>query len=187
MRISKRTVRESFMAILLPILVYGCSGPTTPTGTNDRPPQRLATSSYYLDEERGGVFVTGHDPDYHSVQGYNAPGAINIIRLAVGYVSSADDDGEDDDEDLDILLVTDLRNPHGDQSDSRLGITAAGYEFDVADHGSGEEGVLDHRGPLLRMGGDVNHVHVVAFDQVVIVAADPGLGIELRLPLPRPV
>jgi len=163
MPISKNTVRASFMTILLPLLIYGCSGSTTPTGTNDLPPQRLATSSYYWDEERGGIFVTGHDPDYHAVQGYNASGAISIIRRAVEHVSSADDDGGDDDnEDLDILLVTDLRNPHGDQSDSRLGIAAAGYEFDVADHGSGKEDVLD--------------LAEVDFDHydVIIVASDYG-------------
>jgi hypothetical protein len=73
----------------------------------------------------GGIFVTGHDPDYHANVGSNALGARNIIQRAVAYVTFNKPSPR-------LLLVTDLRNPLGDQSDSRLGMTAAGFTCDIA-------------------------------------------------------
>lgn len=61
-----------------------------------------------------------------------------------------------------LLLVTDLRNPGGDQRDSRLGMTASGFAYDVADHGSGTPGVLDLR-----------NVNFTNYD-CVVVASDFG-------------
>jgi hypothetical protein len=83
----------------------------------------------------GGIFITGHDPDYHAIRGNNQ-GSINIIRRAVEYVTFNAASPS-------MLLVTDVENPGGDQVDSRLGLAAAGYSFDVADYGSGEPGILD--------------------------------------------
>jgi hypothetical protein len=73
----------------------------------------------------GGIFVTGHDPDYHASAGSNTLGARNIIQRAVAYVTFNKPSPR-------LLLVTDLRNPGGDQSDSRLGMTVAGFTCDIA-------------------------------------------------------
>jgi hypothetical protein len=86
----------------------------------------------------GGVFVTGHDPDYHAVIGASATGARQLIQRAIAYVTF-------DKANPRLLLVTDLRNPGGDQSDPRSGLVATGLAFDVADYGSGAAGVLDLR------------------------------------------
>lgn len=86
--------------------------------------------------QAGGVFVTGHDPDYHAHRGSNATGARHIIQRAVEYVTLNNPSPN-------ILLVTDLRNPGGDQSDPRFGMNDAGYTYDVADYGSGTSGVFD--------------------------------------------
>lgn len=104
----------------------------------------------------GGVFITGHDADYHAHRGgNNATGARHIIQRAIAYVTF-------DKASPSILLVTDLRNPGGDQSDPRLGLTAAGFAYDVADYGSGTPGVLD--------------LHTVDFSNydVIVVASDYG-------------
>lgn|GEM_PF-1510363 len=103
----------------------------------------------------GGVFITGHDPDYHAIAGGNTLGAQHIIQRAVVYVTF-------DKPNPKILLVTDVRNPGGDQIDSRLGMTAAGFSFDVADYGSGTSGVLD--------------LHTVNFNNydAIVVASDSG-------------
>lgn len=90
----------------------------------------------------GGVFLTGHDPDYHA--GYtgqaaysNALGAKHIIQRAISYVTY-------DKASPRILLITDVRDPgSSDALDSRLGLQAAGFSFDVADYGSGQQGALD--------------------------------------------
>jgi hypothetical protein len=83
----------------------------------------------------GGLFITGHDPDYHVLVAHSG-GALNIIRRAVEYVTFGLSSPT-------MLLVTDIENPGGDQSDSRLGMIEAGYSFDVADYGSGSPGILD--------------------------------------------
>jgi RHS repeat-associated protein/uncharacterized repeat protein (TIGR01451 family) len=103
----------------------------------------------------GGVFVTGHDPDYHGYLGANAPGAQHIIQRAIAAVTRAKANPT-------VLLVTDLRNPGSGSSDPRLGMTAAGFAYAVADYGSGAAGVLD--------------LHTVPFANydVVVVASDFG-------------
>jgi len=103
----------------------------------------------------GGIFVTGHDPDYHSVGGGNPAGARHIIQQAVKYVTF-DKSGPK------LLLVTDLQNPGGDEVDSRLGMDACGFTYDVADAGSGTAGVLD-----------LSTVDLNSYDCVVI-ASDYG-------------
>jgi hypothetical protein len=102
----------------------------------------------------GGVFITGHDPDFHARVGANTMGAQHIIQRAVSYVTSGKLHPS-------ILLVTDLRSPGGDdESDPRLGLTDAGLTFDVADYGSGA--VLD--------------LHTVDFADydAVVIASDEG-------------
>src|SRR5260221_11596781 len=74
---------------------------------------------------QGGVFVTGHDPDYHAV---GSVGAQHIIQAALNYVTNNNVSS--------ILLVTDTFSPGGDNIDSRLGMTAAGFTFAVADDGT---------------------------------------------------
>jgi RHS repeat-associated protein len=104
----------------------------------------------------GGYFITGHDPDYHAHLGANAPGAQHIIQRAIAYVTY-------DKANPRILLVMDIRNPGGDQSDPRLGMNSAGFTaFDVADYGSGTAGVLN-----------LNTVTFTNYD-VVVVASDYG-------------
>ena len=105
--------------------------------------------------DAGGIFVTGQDPDYHAFIGPNAVGARRILQRSIGYLTNEMPNPR-------ILLVTDLRNPGGDDSDPRLGLTAAGYTYDVADYGSGTPGVLD--------------LHTVDFGNydAVVVASDYG-------------
>lgn len=105
----------------------------------------------------GGIFVTGHDPDYHAALGGNPTGAQNIIKRAIDYVTFGKADPR-------ILLVTDLRNPGGDESDPRVGMATVGLTYTVADYGSGSPGVLD--------------LHTVAFAvtdyDCIVVASDYG-------------
>jgi hypothetical protein len=104
----------------------------------------------------GGIFVTGHDADYHAVRGHNAIGAQHIIQRAVSFVTSGKNHPK-------ILLVTDLRNPGGDESDPRLGIKAAAFPvFDVADYGSNTSGVLN-----------LKNVNFTNYD-AIIVSSDNG-------------
>ena len=106
---------------------------------------------------QGGIFVTGHDPDYHAVQGSNTLGARHIIQDALAYTTNRPSNSIGS-----ILLVTDTRNPGGDESDSRLGMTAAGYTFTVADDGTAGGSVLD-----------LNTVNFANYNAVVI-ASDYG-------------
>ncbi|MEA2173406.1 MAG: hypothetical protein QOD00_998 [Blastocatellia bacterium] len=74
----------------------------------------------------GGIFVTGHDPDYHAHSPVgNFTGSRHMIQRAVAYVTFNKPNPK-------LLLVTDLRNPAGDQIDSRLGMIDAGFTCDVA-------------------------------------------------------
>jgi len=104
----------------------------------------------------GGIFITGHDPDDHAYGGGNPIGAQHIIQRAVAFVTAGKLNPR-------MLLVTDLRNPGGDQVDSRLGLQAAGFTgYDVADYGSGTPGILDLHG-----------VNFGSYD-VVVIASDYG-------------
>lgn len=109
----------------------------------------------------GGVFVTGHDPDFHAVDNGpgtspNPPRARHIIQRAVAYVTHNKANPR-------MLLVTDVRNPDPiDFIDSRLGLQAAGFSFDVADYGSGQQGALD-----------LHTINLSNYD-VIVVASDFG-------------
>jgi len=102
----------------------------------------------------GGIFVTGHDPDFHAYVGGNEIGAQHIIQEALNFVT----DGHVGP----VLLVTDLHNPGGGYSDPRLGLTAAGVTFAVADDGSA--------------GGSVLNLHTVNFSaySAIVIASDFG-------------
>ncbi|HZO90961.1 MAG TPA: PEP-CTERM sorting domain-containing protein [Chthonomonadaceae bacterium] len=107
---------------------------------------------------QGGVFVTGHDPDFHAVVGGgNNAGAKHIIQDALAFVTQrpANNVGN-------ILLVTDLNDPGSGFSDPRNGLAAAGYTFTVADDGTA--------------GGSVLDLHTVNFADynAVVVASDFG-------------
>lgn len=103
-----------------------------------------------------GVFVTGHDPDFHAfASDSDMTGARHIIQRAVAYVTF-------DKLNPMLLLVTDLRDPGAGYIDPRLGMTAAGFTYDVADYGSGTPGVLD-----------LNTVDFNNYDAIV-VASDYG-------------
>ena len=103
----------------------------------------------------GGVFVTGHDPDFHAYYPDNDLGAQHIIQDGLNYVTGGNLSKG-------ILLVTDLSNPGGGYSDPRLGLTAAGDTYTVADYGSGTAGVLN-----------LNSVNFANYSAVV-VASDFG-------------
>lgn len=103
----------------------------------------------------GGVFITGHDPDYHAAGDGNRPGAQHLIQRAIAYVTFENPNPR-------LLLVSDGRNPGGDQIDSRRGMEAARFAFDVADYGSGTPGMLD-----------LNAVDFNDYD-CVVVASDYG-------------
>lgn len=102
----------------------------------------------------GGIFVTGHDPDFHAYQGSNTAGAQHIIQQALNFVT----DGHSGK----VLLVTSLINPGGGYSYLRLGLQAAGLSFDVADDGSA--------------GGSVLNLHTVNLSaySAIVVASDFG-------------
>jgi len=103
----------------------------------------------------GGIFLTGHDPDFHSVGG-NTTGAQHIIQRAVSFVTSGIASPR-------LLLVTDVHSPGAGYIDPRLGMNAAGFSgYDVADDGSG--------------GGAIKDLHTVNFSNydVVVVASDYG-------------
>jgi hypothetical protein len=99
----------------------------------------------------GGVFVTGHDPDFHA----GTLGARNIIQRAVAYVTYGKAKPR-------MLLVTGVINPGPEYIDPRNGMRASGFTFDVADHGSGTKGILDFR-----------TVNFSTYD-VIVVASDFG-------------
>lgn len=82
--------------------------------------------------------MTAHDPDYHAnpFKSNNAGGAQRLLQLSVAHVT-------EDDPSPALLLVTDTRNPGGDESDSRIGLAKAGLAFDVADDGAAGGSVLD--------------------------------------------
>jgi RHS repeat-associated protein len=104
----------------------------------------------------GGLFLTGHDPDFHAVQGPNTTGAQHMLQKAVAFVTF-------DKAQPRLLLATGL-TPRGGTSDPRLGLNAAGFTgYDVADDGTeGVAGVLD--------------LHTVNFSNydVIVVASDFG-------------
>lgn len=106
-----------------------------------------------------GVFVTGHDADYHAFLGPSPVGAQHLIQAGIRFAT----DGKPAPK---ILVATDVRDPgggSGDDSDPRNGLIASGYPaFDVADYGSGTPGVLD-----------LHTVDFSAYD-VVFVASDEG-------------
>ncbi|MFN3652436.1 MAG: hypothetical protein ACK47B_22910 [Armatimonadota bacterium] len=104
----------------------------------------------------GGLFVTGHDPDYHSnPNGPDPIAARGILNVAVDYVTEGKPNPR-------ILVVTSRINPGGNQKDTVLGITAAGFTgFDVASAG-GQEGTLD-----------VANVNFYNYD-AIIVGSDVG-------------
>ena len=104
----------------------------------------------------GRIVITGDDPDVHARSGPNAAGAQHVLQAAIRFVTRGRTAPH-------LLLVTDLRDPGGPlHGDSRLGLAAAGYACDVADHGSATAGVLD-----------LHTVSFTAYDAVV-VASDFG-------------
>lgn len=116
---------------------------TTVAVTGEQPdPDMINNNSGWVcftsDGPYGGVFLSGHDADYHALPatGPNAEGAQHVLARAVSYATY-------DILSPRILLVTDPENPGTEYGDPRLGLDAAGYGFDVADYGSGIEGALD--------------------------------------------
>ena len=103
----------------------------------------------------GGVFITGHDPDFHAIAG-NTAGARNIIRRGVEFVTST----SAGDPQPSMLVVSSRITPPSGHIDSVVGIQAAGYTFDVA--AAPGQGVLD-----------LNAVDFADY-AVVVVASDFG-------------
>ncbi len=69
----------------------------------------------------GGVFVTGHDPDFHATQsGENATGSKNIINRSIEFVTSNTTNPS-------VLLVSSKGAPPAGHADSEAGLQAAGY------------------------------------------------------------
>lgn len=131
---------------------------TTIVGPSNLTKQQLAFAA----TAPGGIFVTGHDPDYHASAGGNNAGAEHIIQHAIAYVTNNNNNNTSN---LKILLVTDLRNSTGPgYSDPRLGMNAAGFtKFDVADYGSGTPGTLD-----------LHKVNFTSYDVVVVASSFGG-------------
>ena len=102
----------------------------------------------------GGIFVTGHDSDFHGYQGGNTAGAQHIIQQGLAFATNNNVSN--------VLLVTDLTNPGVGYSDPRLGLTAAGITYSVADDGTA--------------GGSVLNLQTVNFSNysAIVVASDFG-------------
>lgn len=107
----------------------------------------------------GGVFLTGHDPDFHADYPANPEGARNILRRAVEYVTGSSPLGMPSPT---MLLVTSVQPTPAGHKDPRDGLRAANFSFDVADAGSGAPGILD--------------LSAVSFSdfEVIVVASDHG-------------
>lgn len=107
----------------------------------------------------GGVFVTGHDPDFHSQLGGNPPGAQHIIQKAIAFVTAGKSSPH-------VLLVSGKMNPipYG-HLDSEAGMQAAGYSPDVASAvtGSGDAPI------------DLSAVNFSSYDAVVVASDFGGL------------
>ena len=114
--------------------------------------------------QANGIYVTGHDPDFHaaeaSVAMTNPLGAQHIIQKAIAYVTNNKTNPS-------LLLVTDRTDPGGGATDSQdpvIGLHFAGYtNFDVADNGSGTVGVLD-----------LHTVDFASYDAVIVASDDGG-------------
>lgn len=121
----------------------------------------------------GGILVTGHDPDFHAAQG-NLEGARNIIQRAVEYVTFTPPHTFDTPPfptpPPKILLVTSVQPPPPGHRDPRVGLTDAGFSFEVADAGSGTPGVLD-----------LATVNFSDFDLVVVASDHGGLLTQAEL------
>jgi hypothetical protein len=109
---------------------------------------------------QGGLFVTGHDPDFHAFRGGNAAGAKNIIIKGLDYIT--DGVANNSNPIGTVLLVTSRINPGAGYSDPVNGLAAAGLTFDVADDGTAGGAVLD-----------LHSVDFASYD-AVIVASDFG-------------
>jgi hypothetical protein len=83
----------------------------------------LAAASVGLaDSVDGSVFVSGHDPDFHSQAGPNAPGAQDIIEDALAFARNGNNKP--------VLLIETDPAPNeslGDHLDSEQGLIASGY------------------------------------------------------------
>jgi len=126
-----------------------------PASTSTPVPAATATVARALCQpgaRPGGILVTGHDADFHSVFGQNTAGAQRFLQRAVAYVSYGKASPR-------ILLVTDVEDPGMGRTDPRTGLRAAGLSFDVADYGSGAV-------------GNLNQVDFAGYD-LVVVASDP--------------
>jgi hypothetical protein len=107
----------------------------------------------------GGVFVTGHDPDFHAHFGGNTTGARNLLHAAIEYVTFGEASPS-------VLLVTSRIEPPAGHVDSKLGLIAAGYTFDMAS-AAGVPGA-DGIDPL-----ELGTVNFSSYD-VIVVASDYG-------------
>jgi hypothetical protein len=106
----------------------------------------------------GGVFVTGHDPDFHTLAGGNSPGARNIIRRAVEFVTGGHPSPH-------ILLVSSAITPPAGHRSSIAGVHMVYPSITVA----GAPDPVNLGAGLL----DLSTVDFSAFD-AVIVASDFG-------------
>lgn len=120
----------------------------------------------------GGIFVTGHDPDFHAAEG-NMEGARNILRRAAEYVTFKEPHTYTP---LRTLLVTSIVNPNVPggpwHRDPQLGLNAAELGlFDVA-----TADPVDAAPPNTASGGAFTDIATVDFRQyaLIIVASDHG-------------
>lgn len=109
---------------------------------------------------QGGLFVTGHDPDFHAHLGSNTTGARNLINKALDFVT--DGIGNNGNAIGSVLLVTSRINGGGGHSDPTLGLDDSGVVYTLADDGTAGGGVLN-----------LSTVNLSLYDAVVI-ASDFG-------------
>ena len=106
---------------------YTVTARFTSTRADPDESNNFSESSGQVVAHYGRVFVTSQDPDYHAnpANGPEANGAQSYLRKAVNYATSGNQQPR-------LLLIAGRPGEGGANSDTRLGLSAAGLVFDVA-------------------------------------------------------
>lgn len=112
---------------------------------------------------QGGIFVTGHDADWHA---QFQTGPQHIVQKSIGFVTNNKVNPK-------ILFVSDERYIGSDSMDTRPGIVASGFPtFDFADDGTAGGSVLN-----------VGTVNFKNYDCVIVASSGGGLLHQSELDL----
>lgn len=97
----------------------------------------LFSSSLIGQARAGSIFLTGHDPDFHALEGGNGTGAQHINQRAIDFVTDPSFNSFAASGITKFLFVESSISPPSGHVDGELGIIASGYtpgvNFDKAD------------------------------------------------------